>query len=94
MSYDIEVGVRELHALRATGGPEVAEIARIAANAADAAIADLWPNDSAAAEHAGLGAIAAAATFGRFATTGECGVIVNAIGMFGLALVERGRESR
>lgn len=91
--YDPERSLAELRRAREYGDASYGEMSKIMARAAQRAAEELWP-DPRERELAGLGAVAAAATLAPFAEPGRDAPILNAVGFFGLALVENARAVR
>lgn len=89
--YDPERSLAELREARDHGDRSFGEMFWIMQGAARRAALELWP-DPHARESAGLGAVVAAATLAPFSEPGRDAPILNAVGMFGLALVEHARE--
>jgi hypothetical protein len=93
MSYDPENSLAEFRHARDFGHSSFADMARIMERAARRAADELWP-DPKTREVAGMGAVVAAATLAKFAEPGRDAPILNAVGMFGLALVENARAEQ
>lgn len=90
-SYNPEDSLAQLRSARDGGDGSFRQMFRIMDRAARRAAGELWP-DPEAAELAGLGAVVAAATLAEFAKPGRDAPLLNAVGMFGLALVENARS--
>jgi hypothetical protein len=90
VSYDPENAVRELQHARDTREQSFRDMAAMMQRAA-ATAAEQQFTDPALREAAGHGAIAAAGTLAEFAHGGQI-TMVNAVGLFGLALVEHARS--
>lgn len=89
--YDPERSVREMRDALLVNEPSFREINDIMVRAAAKAEGDLWP-DPALREAAGMGALTAAASISSWPKAGGEAAMVNAVGMFGLALVDSARD--
>lgn len=88
--HNPEKSLAELRLARDHGSAENREIARIMTDAADRAADELWPNPR-DRELAGIGAVVTGATLAVLAETGLDAGLLNAVGFFGLGLVENAR---
>lgn len=90
MTYNPERSIAELREALLTREPAFSEMQAVMVRAAAKAEGDLWP-DPRMREQAGLGAIVASASLSDCAVPGGETAMLNAVALFGLALVDSAR---